>query len=180
MGLNDANMSTQASVLIDRPQQEVWSYLQDLTHLENFMPQLKWVKLKDGQMGTVGAIYEQYTKAGMAGVKSKFEVIGVEPGYSITWKQNAGNSNSMVRVQQPVTTYRLTQEGDATRVDLESNFSMQGNSALGDNVNPWMIFQKLMLSLFGKTAEKRSVGYLDDLKSWIESQPPQQMGDTGS
>ena len=178
MGLNDASMSTQAAVDIDRPTNVVWEHVQDLTHLGEFSPQLKWVKLVEGQHGSVGAVYEQYTKAGMAGAKSRFEVISVEPGMSITWQQQTGNTNSQVRMQAPVTSYRLAPSGDGTHLELESNVAMSANRMETGIFSPGMLLQKLALKIFGGSADRRAAGYLEDVKAWIESQPPQQQ--TGS
>src|SRR5918992_1529925 len=110
-----------ATVVVDRPIEEVFALLADGENDPKFSPRvLEIAKTTDGPAG-VGTVYASTVKD--AGVKTKreFEITEFEPPTRIRWTERSKN---MVSV--PEGGYDLAPEGDGTRVTLHNVLEGRG------------------------------------------------------
>src|SRR5215204_89085 len=103
----------EATVVIDRPIEEVFAFLADGENDPRFSPRvLEIARTTDGPPG-VGTVYASTVKD--AGVKTRreFELTRFDPPTRIRWKETSTNL-----VTAPEGGYDLAPEGDGTRVTL--------------------------------------------------------------
>ena len=105
----------EATVVIDRPIEEVFAFLADGENDPKFSPRvLEIAKTTDGPPG-VGTVYASTVKD--AGVKTKreFKLTEFEPPTRIRWTEITKNL-----ITAPEGGYDLAREGDATRVTIHN------------------------------------------------------------
>ncbi len=111
----------EATVVIDRPIEEVFAFLADGENDPKFSPRvLEISKTTDGPPG-VGTVYASTVKD--AGVKTKreFKITEFEPPTRIRWTEVSKNL-----VSAPEGGYDLAPEGSGTRVTLYNVFEGHG------------------------------------------------------
>src|SRR3954471_9671854 len=103
----------EATVVIDRPIEEVFEFLADGENDPKFSPRVQEIaKTTDGPPG-VGTVYASTVKdAGMT-TKREFEITEFQPPARIRWAERSKNA-----VTAPEGGYDLAPEGAGTRVTL--------------------------------------------------------------
>jgi uncharacterized protein YndB with AHSA1/START domain len=117
-----------ATVVIDRPIEEVFAFLADGENDPKFSARvLEIAKTTEGPPG-VGTVYASTVKD--AGVKTRreFEVTGFDPPTRIRWREISKNL-----VTAPEGGYDLAPEGDGTRVTL---FNVLEGHGIGKLIAP--------------------------------------------
>jgi uncharacterized protein YndB with AHSA1/START domain len=140
-----------ATVVIDRPIEEVFAFLADGTNDAKFSPRvLEITKTTDGQPG-VGTVYASTVKD--AGVKTKreFKITEFEPPTRIRWTEVSKNLVSV-----PEGGYDLAPEGTGTRVTIDNFFEGHG---LG----------KLIAPLALRGARKGADDFANSIKRAVEA-----------
>jgi uncharacterized protein YndB with AHSA1/START domain len=140
-----------ATVVIDRPIEEVFAYLADGTNDPKFSPRvLEIAKTTDGPPG-VGTVYASTVKD--AGVKTKreFKITEFEPPTRIRWAETSKNLVSV-----PEGGYDLAPEGTGTRLTIHNNFEGHG---LG----------KLIAPLALRSARKGADDFGNSIKRAVEA-----------
>jgi uncharacterized protein YndB with AHSA1/START domain len=103
----------EATVVIDRPIEEVFAFLADGENDPKFSPRvLEIAKTTDGPPG-VGTVYASTVKDAGMKTKRQFELTEFEPPTKIRWREVSKNA-----VTAPEGGYDLAREGDGTRVTL--------------------------------------------------------------
>jgi uncharacterized protein YndB with AHSA1/START domain len=144
----------EATVLVDRPIEEVFAFLANGENDPKFSPRvLEIAKTTDGPPG-VGTVYASTVKD--AGVKTKrqFELTEFEPPTRIRWTEISKNA-----VSAPEGGYDLAPEGDGTRVTLHNVLEGHG---LG----------KLIAPLALRSARKGADDFGRAIKGAVESEVP--------
>jgi uncharacterized protein YndB with AHSA1/START domain len=140
-----------ATVVIDRPIEEVFAFLADGTNDPKFSPRvLEIAKTTDGSPG-VGTVYASTVKD--AGVKTKreFKITEFEPPTRIRWTEVSKNLVSV-----PEGGYDLAPEGTGTRLTIHNNFEGHG---LG----------KLIAPLALRSARKGADDFANSIKRAVEA-----------
>ena len=140
-----------ATVVIDRPIEEVFAFLADGTNDRKFSPRvLEIAKTTDGSPG-VGTVYASTVKD--AGVKTKreFKITEFEPPTRIRWTEVSKNLVSV-----PEGGYDLAPEGTGTRLTIHNNFEGHG---LG----------KLIAPLALRSARKGADDFANSIKRAVEA-----------
>jgi carbon monoxide dehydrogenase subunit G len=119
----------EATVVIDRPIEEVFAFLADGENDPKFSPRVQEIaKTTDGPPG-VGTVYASTVKdAGMT-TKREFEITEFQAPTRIRWAERSRNT-----VTAPEGGYDLAPEGAGTRVTLYN--VLQGNGLLGKVIEP--------------------------------------------
>jgi carbon monoxide dehydrogenase subunit G len=119
----------EATVVIDRPIDEVFAFLADGENDPKFSPRVQEIrKTTDGPPG-VGTVYASTVKdAGMT-TKREFELTEFQAPTRIRWAERSKNT-----VTAPEGGYDLAPEGDGTRVTVHN--TLQGNGLLGKLIAP--------------------------------------------
>jgi uncharacterized protein YndB with AHSA1/START domain len=119
----------EATVVIDRPIEEVFAFLADGENDPKFSPRVQEIaKTTDGPPG-VGTVYASTVKdAGMT-TKREFEITEFQAPTRIRWAERSKNT-----VTAPEGGYDLAPEGTGTRVTLYN--VLQGNGLLGKLIEP--------------------------------------------
>jgi uncharacterized protein YndB with AHSA1/START domain len=111
----------EATVVIDRPIEDVFAFLADGENDPKFSPRVQEIaKTTDGPPG-VGTVYASTVKD--AGVKTKrqFELTEFEPPTRIRWTEISKNA-----VTAPEGGYDLARDGDGTRVTIHNMLEGHG------------------------------------------------------
>ena len=119
----------EATVVIERPIEEVFAFLADGENDPKFSPRVQQIaKTTDGPPG-VGTVYASTVKdAGMT-TKREFEITEFQPPTRIRWAERSKNT-----VTAPEGGYDLAPEATGTRVALYN--VLQGNGLLGKLITP--------------------------------------------
>lgn len=119
----------EATVVIDRPIEEVFAFLADGENDPKFSPRVQEItKRTDGPPG-VGTVYASTVKdAGMT-TKREFELTEFAAPTRIRWAERSKNI-----VTAPEGGYDLAPEGDGTRLTVYN--VLQGNGLVGKLVGP--------------------------------------------
>jgi carbon monoxide dehydrogenase subunit G len=119
----------EATVVIDRPIEEVFAFLADGENDPKFSPRVQEIaKRTDGPPG-VGTVYASTVKdAGMT-TKREFELTEFQAPTRIRWAERSKNT-----VTAPEGGYDLAPEGSGTRVTIHN--VLQGNGLLGKLIEP--------------------------------------------
>jgi carbon monoxide dehydrogenase subunit G len=119
----------EATVVIDRPIEEVFAFLADGENDPKFSPRVQEIaRTTDGPPG-VGTVYASTVKdAGMT-TKRKFELTEFQPPTRIRWAERSKNA-----VTAPEGGYDLAPDGTGTRVTIYN--VLQGNGLLGKLIEP--------------------------------------------
>jgi uncharacterized protein YndB with AHSA1/START domain len=144
----------EATVVIDRPIDEVFAFLADGENDPKFSPRvLEIAKTTDGPPG-VGTVYASTVKD--AGVKTKrqFELTEFEPPTRIRWREISKNA-----IAAPEGGYDLAPEGEATRVTL---YNVLEGHGIG----------KLFAPLALRAARNGADDFGRSIKTAVESEPP--------
>jgi uncharacterized protein YndB with AHSA1/START domain len=114
-----------ATVVIDRPIEEVFDFLADGTNDPKFSPRVKEIaKTSDGEPG-VGTVWASTVKdAGMT-TKREFEITEFERPTKIRWAENSKNL-----VMATDGGYDLVPEGNGTRVTIYNVLEGRGPGKL--------------------------------------------------
>lgn len=105
----------EATVVIDRPIEEVFAFLADGENDPKFSPRvLEIAKTTDGPPG-VGTVYASTVKDAGMKTKREFRLTEFEPHTRIRWAEVSKNV-----VTAPEGGYDLTPEGDRTRVTIHN------------------------------------------------------------
>jgi uncharacterized protein YndB with AHSA1/START domain len=142
----------EASVVIDRPIEEVFAFLADGENDPKFSPRvLEIAKTTDGPPG-VGTVYASTVKD--AGVKTKrqFELTEFEPPTRIRWTEISKNA-----VTAPEGGYDLAREGEGTRVTIYN--ALEGHG-----------FGKLIAPLALRSARKGADDFGRAIKAAVEAE----------
>jgi uncharacterized protein YndB with AHSA1/START domain len=103
----------EATVVIDRPIEEVFAFLADGENDPKFSPRVQEIaKTTDGPPG-VGTVYASTVKDAGMKTKRQFELTEFEPPTRIRWHEVSKNA-----VTAAEGGYDLAREGDGTRVTL--------------------------------------------------------------
>ncbi len=141
-----------ASVVIDRPIEEVFAFLADGENDKKFSPRvLEIAKTSDGPPG-VGTVYASTVKD--AGLKSKreFEIVEFDQPNSIRWTERSKN---MVTV--PEGGYDLRSMGDGTELRFFNLFEGHG-------------FGKLLAPLALRSARNQADDFAEAIKNAVEAE----------
>jgi carbon monoxide dehydrogenase subunit G len=144
--------SFEASVVIDKPIEEVFDFLIDGENDKKFSARVQEIKKKtDGPIGP-GTVYASTVKD--AGIKTEreFELDVVERPTRIRWREL-----SKAPVTVPEGGYDLVTEGTGTRVTLFNQLEGQG-------------FGKLIKGFALRSARKSADGMVRSIKTVIESE----------
>jgi uncharacterized protein YndB with AHSA1/START domain len=139
-----------ATVVIDRPIEEVFAFLADGENDPKFSPRvLEIAKTTDGPTG-VGTVYKSTVKD--AGVKTQreFKITEFDPPTRIRWTELSKNMISV-----PEGGYDLAPDGDGTRVTLHNVFEGHG-------------FGKLITPLALRSARKGADDFGRSIKAAVE------------
>jgi carbon monoxide dehydrogenase subunit G len=119
----------EATVVIDRPIEEVFAFLADGENDPKFSPRVQEIaRTTDGPPG-VGTVYASTVKdAGMT-TKREFELTEFQAPTRIRWTERSKNM-----VTAPEGGYDLAPEGTGTRVTIYN--VLQGNGLLGKLIEP--------------------------------------------
>jgi uncharacterized protein YndB with AHSA1/START domain len=141
----------EATVVIDRPIEEVFAFLADGENDQKFSPRvLEIAKATDGPPG-VGTVYESKVKdAGMT-TKREFELTEFVPPARIRWAERSKNI-----VTATEGGYDLAPEGDGTRVRIYNVLEGQG-------------FGKLIAPLALRSARKGADDFGQSIKRAVEA-----------
>ena len=141
-----------ASVLIDRPIDEVFAFLAEGTNDPKFSPRVKEIrKTTDGPVA-VGTVFESTVKdAGMT-TQRKFEVIDLQAPTRIRWSERSKNL-----ITVPEGGYDLEKVSDTqTRVTIRNTFEGHG-------------FGKLILGFALRAAIKDAPAFAQRIKTAVEA-----------
>jgi uncharacterized protein YndB with AHSA1/START domain len=141
-----------ASVLIDRPIDEVFAFLAEGTNDPKFSPRVKEIhRTPDGPVA-VGTVFESTVKdAGMT-TKRKFEVIDLQAPTRIRWSERSKNL-----ITVPEGGYDLEKVSDTqTRVTIRNTFEGHG-------------FGKLILGFALRAAIKDAPAFAQRIKTAVEA-----------
>jgi uncharacterized protein YndB with AHSA1/START domain len=142
----------EATVVIDRPIEEVFAFLADGENDPKFSPRvLEISRTTDGPPG-VGTVYASTVKD--AGVKTKreFKLTEFEPPTRIRWTEISKNA-----VTAPEGGYDLAREGDGTRVTIYNVLEGHG-------------FGKLIAPLALRSARKGAEDFGRAIKTAVEAE----------
>jgi uncharacterized protein YndB with AHSA1/START domain len=141
----------EATVVIDRPIEEVFAFLADGENDPKFSPRvLEIAKATDGPAG-VGTVYKSKVKdAGMT-TKREFELTEFVPPARIRWAERSKNI-----VTATEGGYDLAPEGDGTRVRIYNVLEGQG-------------FGKLIAPLALRSARKGADDFGQSIKRAVEA-----------
>ncbi|TMF51892.1 MAG: hypothetical protein E6I21_05605 [Chloroflexi bacterium] len=147
-------MNVQTSIVIDRPIEQVWAYLDDHTHeLDWRSPSLKRLNQVGKDPVGVGTRYEGVINVGPGDYPYVNELTRYEPPNRVSWKAVSsagwviGSSGS----------YVLEREGDRTRLTHELN--MEPNKRVG----------RLVMPLLGVIGSRAVMPMLVKLKGAVEN-----------
>jgi len=105
----------EATVVIDRPIEEVFAFLADGENDPKFSPRvLEIAKTTDGPPG-VGTVYKSTVKDAGMKTKREFELTAFDPPTRIRWAERSKNAITATEGG-----YDLAPEGDGTRVTLHN------------------------------------------------------------
>jgi len=141
-----------ASVLIDRPIDEVFAFLAEGTNDPKFSPRVKEIrKTTDGPVA-VGTVFESTVKdAGMT-TQRKFELIDLQAPTRIRWSERSKNL-----ITVPEGGYDLEKVSDTqTRVTIRNTFEGHG-------------FGKLILGFALRAAIKDAPAFAQRIKTAVEA-----------
>ncbi len=139
-----------ATVLIDRPIEEVFDFLADGTNDKKISPRvLEIEKTNPGPPGK-GAIYASTVKDAGMKTKREFELTEFERPTKIRWRELSKNT-----VVVPAGGYDLVAEGDGTRLTLFNELEGHG-------------FGKLIAGLALRSGRKSADGMVARIKQVVE------------
>jgi carbon monoxide dehydrogenase subunit G len=119
----------EATVVIDRPIEEVFAFLADGENDPKFSPRVQEIAKRTGGPPGVGTVYASTVKdAGMT-TKREFELTEFQAPTRIRWAERSKNT-----VTAPEGGYDLAPEGSGTRVTIHN--VLQGNGLLGKLIEP--------------------------------------------
>ena len=141
-----------ASVLIDRPIDEVFAFLAEGTNDPKFSPRVKEIrKTTDGPVA-VGTVFESTVKdAGMT-TQRKFELIDLQAPTRIRWSERSKNLITVPEGGYDLETVSDTQ----TRVTIRNTFEGHG-------------FGKLILGFALRAAIKDAPAFAQRIKTAVEA-----------
>ena len=115
----------EATVVVDRPIEEVFAFLADGENDPKFSPRVQQITKKtDGPPG-VGTVYASTVKDAGMKTKRQFKLTAFEPPSRIRWTEISKN---MITV--PEGGYDLSPEGDGTRVTIHNVLEGHGPGKL--------------------------------------------------
>ena len=137
------------SVVIERPVHEVFVYVADGAKNQTWRSGVTDIKLASGNVGTVGARYEQGMKGPTGRIAADYELTEVVPDRRIAFRVVAGPA-------RPEGRYDFEPSGSGTRVTFALSWEPKGFK------------EKLMAPMVARTMPKE-VATLDDLKRVMEA-----------
>jgi uncharacterized protein YndB with AHSA1/START domain len=144
----------EASVVIDRPIEEVFAFLADGENDPKFSPRvLEISKTTDGPPG-VGTVYASTVKDAGMKTKREFRLTEFEPPTRIRWAEESKNV-----VTAPEGGYDLAPDGNGTRVTVHNVLEGHG-------------FGKLIAPLALRSARKGADDFAQSIKRAVEASPP--------
>jgi uncharacterized protein YndB with AHSA1/START domain len=140
-----------ASVVIDRPIEEVFAYLADGTRDREFSPRVLEIEKRPDGPSAVGTVFTSTVKD--AGVKTKreIELTEVDAPRRIRWAERSKN-----KVTAPEGGYDLEPEGEGTRLTFFNVLEGHG-------------FGKLLEPLAVKAARKDADAFAQRIKAAVET-----------
>jgi uncharacterized protein YndB with AHSA1/START domain len=140
------------SILIDRPVEEVFAYVTDVTHDPAWHTDvLEAQKTTEGPIGT-GTVWHTRFKPAMGISEGDMEVVTFEPARMQVMRGDIGPMH-------PTLTYLLEPSGGGTKFTRRVQITVSG----------WM---KLMQPMMGMMLPKQNKGFLANLKRVLEGSPP--------
>ena len=140
----------EATVVIDRPVEEVFAFLADGENDPKFSPRvLEIAKTTDGPPG-VGTVYASTVKDAGMKTKREFKLTGFEPPTRIRWAEISKNL-----VTAPEGGYDLAREGSGTRLTIYNVLEGHGPG-------------KLIVPLALRSARKGADGFGKAVKTAVE------------
>ncbi len=144
----------EATVVIDRPIEEVFDFLADGENDPKFSPRvLEIAKTTDGPTG-VGTVYASTVKDAGMKTKREFRITEFEPPTRIRWAEQSKNT-----ITAPEGGYDLAPEGSGTRVTIYNVLEGHG-------------FGKLIAPLALRAARKGADEFGASIKRVVEASPP--------
>ena len=141
----------EATVVIDRPIDEVFAFLADGENDKKFSPRvLEIAKTTDGPPG-VGTVYASTVKDAGMKTQREFELTQVEPPSRIRWAERSKNA-----VTAPEGGYDLAREGSGTRLRV---YNVLEGHGLG----------KLIAPLALRAARRGADDFASSIKAAVES-----------
>jgi uncharacterized protein YndB with AHSA1/START domain len=142
-----------ATVVIDRPIDEVFAFLADGENDKKFSTRIvEMEKTTDGPPGA-GSVYASTAKDGPIKAKHEFELIAFEPPKRIRWKELTTNTPVVV----PKGGYDLEPAGDGTRLTFFN--VLEGRGLLGKVIAPMAL----------KSARKGADAFAASIKAAVEA-----------
>jgi hypothetical protein len=144
----------EGTTIIDRPIEQVFTFLSDGTNDTKFSPRVQEIrKTTDGPVG-VGTFYESTVKdAGMT-TKRQFELTEFDAPTRIRWTERSKNA-----VTVPAGGYDLVAQDGRTRVTIHNQFEGHG-------------FGKLIVGFAARSAQKNADAMAAAIKSAVEKETP--------
>ena len=140
-----------ATVVIDRPIDEVFAFLAAGTNDPAFSPRvLEITKTTDGPVG-VGTIFASTVKDAGRKTSREFELTAFEPPTQIRWTERTANA-----ITVPDGGYDLVSEGEATRLTVFNEFAGHG-------------FGRLIMGFALKAARKDADAFAGRIKAAVEA-----------
>jgi uncharacterized protein YndB with AHSA1/START domain len=149
-----AGHSFEGTTIIDRPIEQVFTFLADGTNDPKFSPRVQEIrKTTDGPVG-VGTVFASTVKdAGMT-TKREFELTEFEAPTRIRWTERSKNA-----VTVPTGGYDLVAQDGRTRVTIRNEFEGHGVG-------------KLIVGFAARSAQKNADAMAAAIKSAVEKETP--------
>jgi uncharacterized membrane protein len=146
-------VDSQASMVVERPVDEVFTFLAEFENELRWRAQLMAMERLDGRPGAAGARYRQVITNGSRRSESCFEVEEVQPGRLLRWR-----SLSEGRYAYECS-YEVTPQGRQTLVRFASRVRFRG---------PLRALERMLAR--GYAVDRRR--FLESLRCVLESEPP--------
>jgi uncharacterized protein YndB with AHSA1/START domain len=143
--------SFEATVLIDRPIEEVFDFLANGENDPKFSPRVLEIRKTSPGAPAKGAIYASTVKDAGMKTKREFELTEFERPTKIRWRELSDN---MVVV--PAGGYDLVREGDGTKLTLSNELEGRG-------------FGKLIAGFALRSGRKSADGMVASIKRVVEA-----------
>jgi len=141
-----------ASITIDRPVEDVFAYVTDVTNDPAWHKDiLEATKTSEGPIG-VGTVWHARFKPSMGISEGDMRVVSFEPNRLQVMKGDIGPMH-------PTVTYQLEPSNGGTKFTRHVQISVSG----------WM---KIMSPMMGMMLPKQNKGFLANLKRVLEGSPP--------
>jgi uncharacterized protein YndB with AHSA1/START domain len=146
-----ADNSFSATVLIDKPIEEVFDFLADGTNDKKFSPRVLEIEKTNPGPPAKGAIYASTVKDAGMKTKREFELTEFERPTKIRWRELSDNV-----VVVPAGGYDLVSEGSGTKVTLSNELEGRG-------------FGKLIVGFALRSGRKSADGMVTRIKQAVET-----------